>query len=58
MTIRVYCFVPPFCKDKFCGVPSQAIIKVRCVVGKKSLRNTELPQQLTDNLILISQCNN
>jgi hypothetical protein len=26
--VATYCFVPPFHKAKFCGVPSQTIVKV------------------------------
>jgi hypothetical protein len=33
--MTLYCFVPPFRKAKFCGVPSRAIVKVGIVVGKK-----------------------
>jgi hypothetical protein len=33
--VTMYCFVLPFCKAKFCGVPSEAIVKVGCAVGKK-----------------------
>jgi hypothetical protein len=28
-------FVPPCRKAKFCGVPSQAVIKAGCAVGKQ-----------------------
>jgi hypothetical protein len=31
-----YCSVHPLRKAKFCGVPSGAIVKVGCPVGKKS----------------------
>jgi hypothetical protein len=42
MFVATYCFVPPFRKAKFCGVPSRAIVKVGCAVGRKRLRNTGL----------------
>jgi hypothetical protein len=35
-----HCFLPPLYKDKFCGVPSRATVKVRCVVGKKKMWNS------------------
>jgi hypothetical protein len=38
--VATYCFVTPFRKAKFCGVPSRAIVKVWCAVGVKRLRNT------------------
>jgi hypothetical protein len=38
--VATYCFVLPFLKEKFCGVPSGASVKVGCAVGKKSLWNT------------------
>lgn len=31
--VTMYCFVPLFCKTKFCSVPSQAIVEVKCAVG-------------------------
>jgi hypothetical protein len=34
--------VPPFCKAKFCGVPSGAVVKVGCAMGKERLWNTVL----------------
>jgi hypothetical protein len=39
--VSTHCFVPTFRKAKFCGVPSQAIVKVGCAVDKKDA-NTAL----------------
>jgi hypothetical protein len=38
--VATYCFVTPFCKAKFCGVPSRSIVNGGCAVGKKRFRNT------------------
>jgi hypothetical protein len=38
--VTTYCFVKPFSRAKYCGVPSEAIAKDGCAVGKKSLWNT------------------
>lgn len=37
--VTIYCFVPPFQKAKFCGVPSGGVVEVGCAVGKRRLRN-------------------
>jgi hypothetical protein len=36
----MYCSVPPFHRAKLYGVPSQAIVKVWCAMGKRRLQNT------------------
>jgi hypothetical protein len=43
--VATYCFVPSFRKAKSCGVPSRAIVKVGCAVGKKRSRDTGLRNQ-------------
>jgi hypothetical protein len=40
--VATYCFVPPFRKAIFCGVPSRAIVKAGGAVGKRRYRNTVL----------------
>jgi hypothetical protein len=35
--MATYCFVPPFHKAKFCGVPSRATVKLGCAVGKEKV---------------------
>jgi hypothetical protein len=40
--VAMYRLVPPLYKKKFCGVPSRAIVKVGCAVGKERLWNTAL----------------
>jgi hypothetical protein len=42
--VAMYCFVPTFQKEKFCGVSSGAIVEVGCAAFKKRLRNTVLDQ--------------
>jgi hypothetical protein len=54
---HMYCFVPPFCRSKFYGVPSQAVVKFGCAMGKERLQNTGLNlafQGKTWNRIILS----
>jgi hypothetical protein len=35
--VITYCFIPPFSKAKFFGVPSRTVVKVGCSLGKKNV---------------------
>jgi predicted RNase H-like nuclease len=53
-------FVTPLRKAKFCGVPSEAIVRVGCAVDKKRLRYTALLLvnniRKVDELVLSRTC--